>query len=837
MALQHRIFAPARLTLHPTTGAVRAALVLFLAVGAAGASLPQLALAAGASQAAAVREYNIPAGSLRGALSSFAIAAGVNLSTQGVALDGLSTPGLQGSYGVAAGLQKLLQGSGLEVAEPGNGGTGNYQLRKVGSVASGAADGGLDSMPAVVVSAEADRATEGTGLYTARNMSTATGLNLSQRHTPQTVSVISRQQMEDFDLTTLQDVARATPGIYGKTQGVSDQETTYFARGFALSHVNVDGLPLDVTGFNERNVSADMLMYDRVEVVRGATGLMEGAGAPSGSINMIRKRPTATPLLNLSAHLGSWKDRQWTVDASNALNASGSVRGRVAASWRDSDSFVDVVNNKNSTVYAIVEADLTPSTTAGIGFSRQHSRTDGVFVGLPTLPDGRHMDLPRSTFLNNADSFQKRDNNVVFADLETRLEKGWRSRFAITHIDASSSTRNTTNSRIDGEIYKLSQSETGWKYNTEQVVADWRLSGPVNWFGRQHDVIVGASYRHDDSDAGQSWEGAAARVIDIRSWNPYAYPMRGTAFEPYNWGRKTNEKGLYAAGNFSLSDPLRLVLGGRFGWYAQDVTGWYSTDPAWRRSLTEDAKFTPYAGLVYDVDQHHSVYASGTQIFEPQSSLDVSGNTLPPLSGTNLEVGVKGEYFGGRLNASGALFRIKQNNRAMADEQNCPSGGAIYCARAAGQVKSEGIDLQVSGSPLPGWQISGGYTYVLAKYTRDSVAANIGQRIATDEPKQLFKLMTNVQLGGSLAKWSVGGSVIAQDKIYRRDTNYLTQQGGYALVGLTAGYRLSEQLQLRVNIDNLFDRRYYQGLGYSWSGGLERYGAPRSVLFSLNYKM
>ena len=831
MALQHRIFAPARLTLHPTTGAVRAALVLFLAVGAAGASLPQLALAAEASQAAGVRDYQIPAGSLRHALSSFAIAAGINLSTQGVALDGLSTPGLQGSHGVTAGLQKLLQGSGLEVADGGN---GNYQLRKM---RSNLADGGLASMPAVVVSAEADRATEGTGLYTARNLSTATGLNLSQRHTPQTVSVISRQQMEDFDLTTLQDVARATPGIYGKTQGVSDQETTYFARGFALSHVNVDGLPLDVTGFNERNVSADMLMYDRVEVVRGATGLMEGAGAPSGSINMIRKRPTATPLLNLSAHLGSWKDRQLTVDASNALNESGSVRGRVAASWRDSDSFVDVVNNKNSTVYAIVEADLTPTTTAGIGFSRQHSRTDGVFVGLPTFADGRHMDLPRSTFLNNADSFQKRDNNVVFADLETRLEKGWRSRFAITRIDASSSTRNTTNSRIDGEIYRFSQSETGWKYSTEQVVADWRLSGPVNWFGRQHDVIVGASYRHDDSDAGQSWEGAETRVIDIRNWNPHAYAMRGTAFEPYNWGRKTEEKGIYAAGNFSLADPLHLVLGGRFGWYAQDVTGWYSTNPAWRRGLTENAKFTPYAGLVYDVDQQHSVYASGTQIFEPQSSLDVGGNTLPPLSGTNLEVGVKGEYFGGRLNASGALFRIKQNNRAMADEQNCPTGGAIYCARAAGQVKSEGIDLQVSGSPLPGWQISGGYTYVLAKYTQDSVAANIGQRIATDEPKQLFKLMTNVQLSGSLAKWNVGGAVYAQDKIYRRDTGYLTQQGGYATVGLTAGYRLSEQVQLRVNVDNLLDRRYYQGLGYSWSGGLERYGAPRSVLFSLNYKM
>ncbi|MGK5011710.1 TonB-dependent siderophore receptor [Janthinobacterium sp. MDB2-8] len=819
------------MTLHPTTGAVRAALVLLLALGAAGTGVPQAALAAESSPAANVRDYNIPAGSLRGALASFAIAAGVNLSTQGVALDGMATPGLQGRHGVAAGLQKLLQGSGLEVTDGGN---GNYLLRKINI---STADGGLDSMPAVVVSAEADRATEGTGLYTSRNLSTATGLNLSQRHTPQTVSVISRQQMEDFDLTTLQDVARATPGLYGKTQGVSDQETTYFARGFALSHVNVDGLPLDVTGFNERNVSADMLMYDRVEVVRGATGLMEGAGAPSGSINMIRKRPTATPLLNASAHLGSWKDRQLTVDASNALNASGSVRGRVAASWRDSDSFVDVVNNTNGTVYAIVEADLTPSTTAGIGFSRQHSRTDGVFVGLPTFADGRHMDLPRSTFLNNADSFQKRDNNVVFADLETQLEKGWRSRFAITHIDASSSTRNTTNSRIDGETYLLEQSETGWKYNTQQVVADWRLSGPVTWFGRQHDVIVGASYRHDDSDAGQSWEGAGKRVIDLRHWNPRAYRMNGAPFEPYNWGRKTDEKGIYAAGNFSLADPLRLVLGGRFGWYAQDVTGWYATNPTWRRDLTENAKFTPYAGLVYDLDQHHSVYASGTQIFQPQSVLDVRGNTLPPLSGTNLEVGVKGEYFGGRLNASGALFRIKQNNRAMADEVNCPTGGAIYCARAAGQVLSEGVDLQLSGSPLPGWQIAGGYTYVLAKYTKDSVAANIGQRIATDEPKQLFKLYTTVQLSGSLARWNMGASVTAQDKIYRRDKAYLTQQGGYAIVGLTAGYRLSEQLQLRVNIDNVLDRRYYQGLGYSWSGGLERYGAPRSVLLSLNYKL
>ena len=827
MALPQRA-TRATITLHPTTRAVRAALVFFLGVGAAALTLaPQQARAAEAAHLAA-RDYRIAAGDLQTALASYAVAAGVNISTQATPLAGLRSKGVQGRYTVQQGLQALLDGSGLEAVDGGN---GNYVVRKALDAAAAV------TMPAVTINAEADRNTEGTGAYTARSMSTATGLTLSQRQTPQSVSVIARQQMDDFHLTSLQDVALATPGIYTKQPGVTDQETSYYARGFALTHVNVDGLPLDVTGFNQRNVSADMIMYDRVEVVRGATGLMEGAGAPSGSINLVRKRPTATPLLNGSVALGSWNDKQVTLDASAALNEAGSLRGRVAGSWRDSDSYIDVVNNQNGTLYGIIEADLGPDTVLGMGFSRQASRTDGVSVGLPTFADGRHMNLPRSTFLNNADSFQDRDNDVLFADLEHQLAGGWKVRLAATHVDAKSSTRNTTNSRINGETYLLQQSETGWKYSTGQVVADLRVSGPVTWFGRRHDVIIGASYRDDDSDAGQSWEGAGTRVIDIRNWNPHAYRMQAGRLEPYNWGRKTSEKGLYAAGNFSLADPLHLVLGARLGWYTQDVTGWYETQATWRRSLDESARLTPYLGLVYDLDKHHSVYVSGTRIFEPQSSMDVNGNTLPPLSGTNYEVGVKGEYFGGALNTSAALFRIKQRNREMADEQNCPTGGAIYCARAAGEVESEGVDLQVSGSPLPGWQLAGGYTYVMARYTKDDIAANVGQRIATDEPKQLFKLSTTWQPGGSLAPWSVGASVQAQDRMYRRDTGFYTSQGAYVVAGLTAGYRINDRLQLRLNIDNVFDRHYYQALGYSWSGGLARYGAPRSALLSLSYKM
>lgn len=782
--------------------------------------------AADTSSASNSKHYAIPAGPLSQSLYSFASSAGVTLSFDPAMTEGLRSGGLNGNYSVQDGLNTLLANSGL-VASPAQ--SGGYLLSK-----RAASDSVL---PAVTVSSERSPTTEGSDSYTSGSMNTATGLSLSQRHTPQTISVMSRQQMDDFNLTTLQNIAQATPGIYTKALAVSDQETNYYARGFALNHINVDGLPLDVTGFNERNVSADMVMYDRVEVVRGATGLMEGAGAPSGSINLIRKRPTVAPLFNASVSVGSWNNKQLTIDTSRALNETGTLRGRVAASWRDSDSFVDVVNTKNYTLYGIVEADLGPATTLGVGFAQQRTRTDGVFMGLPTFADGRHMNLPRSTFLNKADSFQDRDNDTYFVNLEHRLAGGWRSKFSITQVDASSDSRYGNNSRIAGQPLQRSQTDTGWAYGTKQIVADIRASGPLELFGRKHELLVGASYRNDTSDARETWDFSTPRIVNIGNWNPYAYPATGGPADPYNWGRKTREKGLYAAANFNLADPLNLVIGGRFGWYTQDVTGWYSTNQVWRRSLDESAKFTPYLGLVYDIDKNHSIYASGTQIYQPQSAMDVNGNTLDPLAGTNLEVGIKGEYFGGQLNTSAALFRIKQNNRAVRDDQNCPTSGTVSCSRAAGEVVSEGVDIQISGSPLPGWQIAGGYTYVMAKYTKDGNPNNIGKRLATDEPRHLFKLYTNYRLPGALDKWNIGASAYAQDKTSHTDVGYNTVQGAYAIFGLMGGYKVNDNIQLKLNIDNIFDRAYYQSLDYAWSGGLARYGAPRNVLLTLNYKM
>lgn len=798
-----------------------------------GLAMPPAALAAdaGAGSATAARHYDIPAGTLAETLGRFAGAADVTLAFDAAQLDGLRSPGLRGSHTVTGGFARLLDGSGFEAIPTA---PGRYGLRR--------RPAGAETTLApvrVTARAEADATTEGSGAYTATGPSrSATGLALSQRETPQSVSVVTRQQIEDFNLITLQDIARVTPGVYLKNAGISDQESQAYTRGFAIQQLNVDGLPLSTGDFNNRSISADMAMYDRVEVVRGATGLLQGAGTPSGTINLVRKRPTPTPLLNLSASIGRWDNKQLSIDASNALNEAATLRGRVVAAGGDGSSFVDVTHTRNATLYGVLEADLGSATQLGIGAYRQRTHTDGLFRGLPTDRDGRHMGLPRATYLDTPDSFQQRDNDGVFADLEHRLGNGWTLKAAATHVEASSDSRYTYNGRITGSDTLLSSPESGWRYGTRQNVIDLRASGPVEVFGRRHELIVGASYREDDATWAETWGGTGeGRIVDIFQWNPSAHRLTGApATNPLMQARSTREKGLYAAGNFHLADPLHLVLGGRLGWYTQDGTGWYTGTPAWKRGLDADGQFVPYAGLVYDLDKHHSAYASVTEIFQPQSSIDARGKALAPLTGTNYELGVKGEYFGGTLNAHAAVFQIRQNNRPVRDEASCPTGGLVTCYRAAGQVESNGVELQLAGTLAPGWQLSAGYTYVSAKYTRDAVASNIGQRIATDEPRQLFKLYTSYRLPGEYQRWSINGLIQAQDRIYRKDSaSYTVKQAGYALVGIGAAYRVDSRLQLQLNVDNLFDKAYYSELGYSWGAYGDRYGTPRNVVLTARY--
>ena len=668
--------------------------------------------------------------------------------------------------------------------------------------------------------------TEGSGSFTTGAMSTAVGLPLSIRETPQSVSVITRQRMDDQGMNDLNDVVKYAPGITLRKFGGDRQQ--FLARGFSIDNLMYDGLPTTLSSFTLDTVAgADLAMYDRVEVVRGATGLMTGAGSPSATLNLVRKRPTATPQVSITTSAGSWDRYRTQVDASNRLNESGTLRGRIVAAYEDDKSYIDVRAKQRQTFYGVVEADLSDATTWTLGASKQRDDATSDWGSLPAGPNGENLHLPRSTFLSNDWAYWDRDNVTLFTDLTTRFDNGWTSRLAFAKVWAESNTFSSYLSAVKGGGFAQSSGQ----YDTTDVQTnlDGSLSGPFQLFGREHELTVGASRRQEKFDQkGGFWSKAIP--IDIYNFDPGVIPKPDIADRtPYQSQNTATEEGIYAAARFNPFDPLHVIIGTRLSWYDYD-----------NRSGAGDYKVTqqvtPYAGVIYDLNETYSVYASYTEIFKPQTQQDVAGSVLQPMTGESYEVGIKGEYFDGELNASLALFDMTQENRAYAlDTQpaNCLATNRT-CYEAAGEVRSRGLDAEISGALTPDWQASAAYTLVLSQYVKDK-AFDKGNLFAPNQPKHLFKAATTYHLQGNLHKARIGADVLAQSKTYGRVGNGHAEQGAYGVVGLMAGYRLDEHWDARVNLNNVLDQKYWQGIPTASGSGT--YGDPRNVMFSLKWTL
>lgn len=243
----------------------------------------------------------------------------------------------------------------------------------------------------VTIAADKSRvASEDTRDYTVPTMSSATGMALSAQETPQTVSVVTQQQMRDQNLTTLAKTLESTPGV--SVRKFDRGRNTFSARGFAIDKYQVDGMNVNWAGAWVAGESlADTSLYDRVEIVRGATGLMTGAGNPSASVNLVRKhadsheRKTA-----FEAGIGRYGDYRLSADHSQPLTQTGNVRGRLIANHQGGKTFVDREKDKSSTLYGVLDADITPTTSASLGISHQRSDKDqAMWGGLPvTYTDG-----------------------------------------------------------------------------------------------------------------------------------------------------------------------------------------------------------------------------------------------------------------------------------------------------------------------------------------------------------------------------------------------------------------------------------------------------------------
>ncbi|MBP2228742.1 outer membrane receptor for ferric coprogen and ferric-rhodotorulic acid [Azospirillum agricola] len=809
-------------------GMLLATTALHGALAATGASAGAAAGAsAGAAAAPQVAQqgrtvtFAIAAGPLPGVLAAYGQATGFQvLYPTGIA-QGLSSPGVSGSLSPREALIRLLSGTGLTArfvdAE-------TVTLEK----ATAGAGGAMVLDPVTVQGASlTDRGrTEGTGSYTTGSTATATKLPLSPRETPQSVSVITRQRIEDQGRTEIREVLDQTVGVT-RMQGAAlgSDGSEIFSRGFAVKNFQVDGIPRStVYGFDDS--ISDMAIFDRVEVVRGATGLLNGVGDPSAAVNLVRKRPTATVQGYLQGQVGSWDRYRGEADLSGPLVGNGRLRGRVVGAYQDNDTFIDRLHERKRVLYGVLEADVTEDTTWTVGVEHQKHKSDNASrAGFPLFyADGTRTDFSRSYNSGANWAYFMHDNLTVFSEVKHRFADGWTATLNVEH-----NNRNYDGLLGYGVRGSLNRDGTGmgvwpgrWKSNLQQTSVSADVSGPFELFGRRHDLMAGVSgyYAKRSGLSYPLWyiTGYNTDIPNYFTWNGnIAQPT----LTPTGWSQ-TNERqtAVYAATRLRPTDDLSVILGSRLSRWEQSEEGHPNGAAGTYGKRSENGVFTPYAGIVYDLTDIWSVYGSYTSIFKPQDSKDAAGRTLDPLEGDAYEAGVKAEFLGGRLNASAAVFLIQQDNLAVVDSGRfTPDGGQAY--KAAKGAKSKGFELELSGEVLEGWQVGGGYS-------RTTIKDAGGQQLMTYVPKDSVKLFTTYRLPGAWDRLTVGGNVKWQGAIYNGTGRSRYDQDGYAVVDLMARYRITETVSAAVNLNNLFDKKYLTSIqtnGY--------YGEPRNVLFTL----
>ncbi|MGB3072583.1 MAG: TonB-dependent siderophore receptor [Ottowia sp.] len=835
---------------HPSPVALA---VLALALGLT-AGAPSLARAQNTAEASSttVAEFHIPSGPLAPALRQLASTANIMLSFTAEQSEGKRTAGVNGRQPVVGALGLLLAGTGLHAVQLDN---GAFVLRADNTPAalppaSAAEATAAGTLPVVTVTGKtaADSTTEGTHSYTTGSMSTATRLNLSMRETPQAVTVITSERIQDQGLATVNDVVQTAPGLTFRRFG--PERASFYSRGMYVDNIMYDGLPvsLDSSNLSQDLLATDMAIYDRVEIVRGATGLAQGAGNPSAAINLVRKRPTKVPQVSVGVSAGNWDRYRAELDASGPLSEDGSLRGRTVIATQDYGSYKRGESSDGQTLYGILEKDLGASTTLTFSALHQENRLHGNgFTGLPVAADGSDLGLPRSTSYANDWEHWNKTTNSAFLGLDHRFDNGWRMHLSAYYAQAE----------VDMQGHYLNYSATTGNYRQlaarnahqeKQSSVNLYANGPFELLGRKHELVLGASYRNIDFD-GDSRQGLELNSsLDLYNFDPSAVANPNIPLRDW-MNAKISQQSVYATTRLNVADRLKLILGGRVDWYDYDDTvntypNFTSNTPSVsvHNSYKVNSHLTKYAGLVYDLNDQHAIYASYTDTFKPQNYLDADSKLLAPVIGQNYEIGIKGEYFNGALNASAAVFLMDQKNRAFrsTDQTQCANYPAVTCYSAAGEVRSKGVELEVQGAITPNWQIGAGYTVAIARFRKDATASNVGELFDTDTPRHLFKLSTMYRLPGALQGWRIGGSVYRQGAIYNKGTTsgvpFNITQSAYTVADLVIGWQATKNLDVRLNINNVFDKKYYNALSGSTGFPSNVYGEPRNVMLSARYQ-
>lgn len=677
--------------------------------------------------------------------------------------------------------------------------------------------------------------TENTGSYTTSSTNTATKLNLSLRETPQTVKVYTREYLDDRNIESFQDLLN---NITGVSTTRTDERQSAFARGFQIDYYLVDGMPSNLTlGAGD----PDLSIYDRVEVVKGASGLMTGAGNPAMALNLIRKRANAKEFTGkVEASVGSWDSYSSSADLSAPLNSDGSLRGRVFVKHSDEKSFMDFYEKERNVAYGAIDYDISDKTSLSLAASYQELNRDGVrWGGLPAFyTDGTKTNFDRSSIVSSDWTFWDVKSTALFANLKQNL---------FNDVDlnvAYSYRRDDTDSFIFYTAGKVTKATNTIPIENASVYRDQKrndennvdvyITAPFTLAGRNQEIVLGGSWNKAQlkkNTYGQTFVPnnpalTKQNLIDLLGQDVIDFNHMNTRLTGSLEMDKTNplnentQTAGYIAGKFHILDPLKAVAGLR-------VSNWeYKSE-----MRTTDRKFenqlTPYAGLIFDFAPNYSWYASYTSIFKPQTNRDQSGDYLDPVEGKTYETGVKGEFLDKRLNAGLSVFRIEQSNAAQAllkaDGTNVKVDGTTNENAYYGTdgVVSKGVELNIDGEINDNWGLSFGVANFDAKDAKGDDYNPTNSRTTAD----VFVKYKN-------DSWYAGAGLNYYSKIYIGTGAARIDRGDLYLANAMLGYKFDENMSVQANVNNIFDKKYYEGIGPNAMA----WGDPLNATLSFNYK-
>lgn len=747
--------------------------------------------------------YDIPAGALSDGLLRFAATSGLSLSAQASLTLGKQNQALSGELTVEQALEALLRGTGLKAMVQDSmvllSGTSQYTF----------AEQPMTMETLAVTAKRADRVSKG-----------ATGLELDLKDTPQSISSIEQQSLAENGLTKSNEALNMITGL--NVEQYETNRATFNSRGFEVQLTQTDGLGVS-NSFGTVTGQQDTFLFEKIEVIRGANGLLTGVGNASGTINYVRKRPTNEDEGQVSVSAGSYDTQRAALDYNKVLTEDGSWAARVVMATETGESYIRDLENENSTVYAVVDGQVGDNGILTFGMSYQDANQDSPMWGSLTLnvEGGSQASFARSSSTAADWAYWDTETTDAFVEYTHLLSDNWEAKATYNHREFVGDSQLLYAYSTSGSLNTDYSNLVGWPYKghteIENDLFDINLSGDFEAFGRQHQLLAGISYSEQNT---KTYSGSVDDS-EMRQSLP-SFPYDGSAYPEPSFGDLaldgTGEQQLtrvYLASKLQLADQLHSIIGMNAIKLERAGKSIYGNAVS-ATNYPDTEEVSPYVSFLYDFTDDVLGYVSYSDIYQNQDQTDINGNYLDPVKGVNYEAGIKAEWFDKRVLTSFAVFEAKQTG--LATYAGINSNQQYYYEPK--DVTSRGYEVEASGYLTPLTRLSLGLTHL-------KLTGPDGKDIYQWVPRNSVKLMLDARLA-SMPELKLGVNTRWQSDVQSTSN---VKQDAYMVTNAFVSYELTDDATLRLNVNNIFDEKYIQGLAY---GAI--YGAPRSATATFDYR-